>query len=76
MDVETFIKSDMCVDLDVYTQSCSELVPGHHHPEPHWRTINKTWGPQDACLYNTGNGLVYGAMLNIWTAQCPAQLIR
>ena len=48
MDVETFIKSDMCVDLDVYTQSRLELVPGHRHPDTQYRTINKTWGPQDA----------------------------
>ena len=51
MDVERHLSSLTCVavHLDVYTQSCSELVPGHQaSPPPHYRTINKTWGPQDA----------------------------
>ena len=66
------LSSLTCVALDVYTQSRSELVPGHHHSD---RTLNKTWGPQDAnllfCLYNTGTGVWSNAKY----AQCPAQLI-
>ena len=73
MDVETFIKSDMCVDLDVYTQSRLELVPGHRHPDTQYRTINKTWGLQDAIQVVTDSVrrtiLVYGGMPDMCTCQ-------